>query len=169
MGNVLGGYGTAVGQVAGLGDIYNTGVQQQLNRADYARGGAGLYGAGMGLLQQDIANRLGGVNFGYGANMDMNNLGMQRLNLINQALGGYGNASAANSIAQGNIAGNMIGQGLGAIGGMMGNFGGAGGLGGLFGGASGGASGGWGGAFGGGGYGSMGHTGGYTKPYMPGK
>ena len=58
----------------------------------------------------------------------MNALGMQRLGLINQALGGYGNASAANSMAQGNIWGNAIGQGLGAIGGMMGNFGGSGGL-----------------------------------------
>ena len=87
-----------------------------------ARTGAGLYGAGMGLMQQNVDNRLGALNFGYGANMDMNQLGMNRLNAISQAMGGYGNAGAANSMAQGNIWGNVIGQGLGAIGGGLANY-----------------------------------------------
>ncbi len=174
MGTALGGYGTAVGQVAGLGDIFGTGVQQQIGRAglyrnaaDMAQTGAGLYGAGMGLMQQNVANRLGGLQFGYGANMDMNQLGLSRVNAINQALGGYGSAGAAGSMAQGNIWGNAIGQGLGGLaGGLANTYGGPGGWGSWFGAAP--VTSGWGGSLGGG-YGSMGHTTGTLKPYRPGQ
>lgn len=132
MGNVLGGYNTAVGQVAGLGDIYNTGYNQQLGRAglygnvaDMARGGAGLYAAGMELINQNVANRRNAVDFGYNANMDLTKLGLQRTSDLNAAIGGYGNAGAANAIAQGNILANGIGQIGGAIGGgLAGYFGG---------------------------------------------
>lgn len=148
MGNVLGGYNTAVGQVAGLGDIYNTAYNQQLGRAglygnvaDMARGGAGLYAAGMGLLNQNIANRRNALDFGYNANMDLTKLGLQRTQDLNAAIGGYGNARAGNAMAQGNIWGNAIGSIAGLAGGALGNYFG-GNLGGLFGGSSGGGGGG---------------------------
>jgi hypothetical protein len=169
MGTALGGYNTAVGQVGGLGDLYNTGYNQQLGRAglygnvaDMARGGAGLYAGGMGLMQQNVANRLGGLQFGYGANTDMNQLGLSRVNAINQALGGYGSAGAAGSMAQGNIWGNAIGQGLGGLaGGLANTYGGPGGWGSWFGAAP--ATGGWGDALG-----NMGQNfSGINKPYKP--
>ena len=137
---MLGGYGQAVNQVGGLADIYNQGYQQQLGRAglygnvaNMAQTGAGLYGAGMGLLNQNITNRRHALDFGYNANMDLTRLGLQRAQDLNAAIGGYGGARAGNAIAQGNIAGNAIANIAGLAGGALGNYLG-GNAGGLFGG-----------------------------------
>jgi len=125
MQNALGGYGQAVNQVAGLGDIYNTGVSQAgnlanayQNAAGLAGTGAGLYGSGMNLYNQNIANRGNALQFGYGAQQDIEKYRQWANDVIRGSAQNYGTAGAQNALTQGNIWGGLAGN----IGGMAAGY-----------------------------------------------
>ena len=127
MQNALGGYGQAVNQIAGLGNIYNTGVGQAQNlagayqnAAGLAGTGANLYGQGMNLYNQDIANRYQAMNLGYDALNRINAARQNAYNIMGNSITGYGNAGATGALGQAGIVGSAIGQGLGALGGLAG-------------------------------------------------
>ena len=101
--------------------------QQQLRgtltgAAGLAQNAAGLYGQGLGYQQQDIANRAGATQFGYGAATDIANRRQNAANIMGQAAGNYGNAGAAGTLAST----GAWQQGLGNLGyslGALGNYG----------------------------------------------
>lgn len=102
--------------------------QQQLQgvlsgSAGLAGNAANLYGQGLGYQQQNVANRAGATQFGYGAATDIANRRQNAANIQGQAIGNYGNAGAQNALTQGNIWGGLAGNVLGGLGGYLGNSG----------------------------------------------
>lgn len=122
-------YNTGVGQAVNLAGLYNTGANQALNNAGLYQNTAGmqgtaanLYGQGLGYQQQNVSNRAGASQFGYGAARDIATMRSNAANVMGQAAGNYGDAGAAGTLAGAGAWQNTLGQ-LGRLGGAVGNYG----------------------------------------------
>lgn len=104
------------------GNVLKQNVDNNMQRAgayqtgaNLAGQGAQLYGQGLGYMNQNVANRLGGVNMGMNAVNAMGQMGLQSTGMQGEALTGYGDAYANGQLGSAQAINNGIrgvGQGL---------------------------------------------------------
>jgi hypothetical protein len=92
------------------------------NAAGMQGNAANLYGQGLGYQQQNVANRAGASQFGYGAARDIATMRSNAANIMGQAAGNYGDAGAAGTLAGAGAWQKSLGN-LGYLGGALGNYG----------------------------------------------
>lgn len=121
-------YGTGVNQVGQQAGLYGDAINQAINRAGLFQNaanmkgqGLGYYGAGMGLLNQNVTNRGNALNFGYNATKDIEDYRRWANTVAQGAANNYGTAGAQNALTQGNIWGGLAGSLGGMLGGYLGN------------------------------------------------
>ena len=123
LGQNAGLYGTNAGLYGQAVDQYGNAVNQAVNRAGLyqnaaamAGNQANLYGQGLGYINQNVANQLAGLRFGYGALQDKNRMRQWGVDAASGAATDYGNAQAQGALAQGQIINQGINQGINAAG-----------------------------------------------------